>query len=297
MSRAPLHALQGFVTVARLGKLSAAADSLHLTVSALSHQIRALEERLGVRLFERGPRGVRLTPDGERLYRRVAPPLQAIEQAMQPYRAGRDAVLQLSLMASVANAWLVPRLPRFVARHPQIELNLDSSPLLVDFERERGFDAALRYGRGQWPGLIAEHLFDDWLVPMASPALLARHPEGRCASLEGLPLLGDPNDRWQEWFARYGGTPPARYLASFGDAESLHRAAVEGLGAALGRLSLAQPLLDSGRLVELCGQRLPAEYAHYLVYPPRSGDHAGLQAFRAWLHEEAAAYRAAQRTG
>jgi LysR family transcriptional regulator, glycine cleavage system transcriptional activator len=294
MARAPLHALQGFVTIARLGKLSAAADALHLTVSALSHQVRGLEERLGVRLFDRGPRGVRLTADGERLQQRIAPHLAAIEQALTPYRAGRDAVLHLSLLSSMANAWLVPRLGRFVARHPQIELNLDSSTALVDFERERSFDAALRYGRGRWPGLTAEWLFDDWIVPMASPELLARHPGRRDRPLDGLPLLGDPGSRWQEWFARFGGTPPGRFAASFSDAESLQRAAVEGLGVALGRLSLAQPLLDSGRLVTLCGDRLPSEYSHYLVHPPRSADHAGLRAFREWLMEEAAQYRAGQ---
>ena len=294
MSKAPLHALQGFAAIARAGSLAGAADGLHLTVSALSHQLRGLETRLGVRLFERGPRGMRLTADGERLHQRIAPHLLAIEQALLPYRAGRDAVLHLSVMPSLANAWLVPRLGRFVARHPQIELNLDSDTRLVDFEREPGMDAALRYGRGHWPGVVAEHLFDDWIVPMASPELLARHPGADAGRLQGLPLLGDPGGRWEEWFRCFGGSAPGRFAASFSNAESLQRAAVEGLGVALGRLSLARPLLESGRLVALCSDRLPSEYSHYLVYPPRARDHRGLQAFRDWLHEEARAWREAQ---
>ena len=289
MSRAPLHALQGFLLAAKTGNLSRAAESLHVTVSALSHQIRALEERLGRRLFERLPRGIALTRDGERLHARIAPHLEAIEQALKPYMAGRDDVLHLSLMPSMANSWLVPRLPGFVARHPEIELNLHSSIAVIDFDRDEQMDAALRYGPGRWPGVTAVHLFDDWITPVASPALLARFPD---YELSRLPLLGDPSGRWNEWFRHFGGNGPSRFVASFSDSESLHRAAVEGLGVALGRMTLARPLLESGRLVTLCTERLPSDYAHYLVYPPRSQDHAGLAAFREWLLEEAKLYAA-----
>ena len=167
MNRPPLHALIGFAAAARSGNLTRAAESLHLTVSALSHQIRTLEERLGVRLFERGPRGVRPTPDGERLLERIAPHLDALEHALRPFSPRRDEVLTISLMASMASAWLVPRLGGFLAEHPQLEVNLLSSSALVDFEREPGIDAALRSGRGRWPGLIVEHLFDETLAPVA----------------------------------------------------------------------------------------------------------------------------------
>jgi len=286
MSRPPLHALQGFLLAAKLGNLSRAAEALHVTVSALSHQIRSLEERLGQRLFERLPRGIALTRDGERLKARIAPHLEAIEQALKPYAAGRDRVLHLSLLPSLANAWLVPRLPGFVALHPDIELNLHSSTALVDFDRDQDMDAALRFGPGRWPGVIAVHLFDDWITPVASPGLLARHGN----DLARLPLLGDPSGRWHEWFRCFGGNTPARYVAHFSDSESLHRAAAEGLGVALGRMTLARPLLDAGRLIMLCDERLPSDFAHYLVYPPRSQDHAGLTAFRDWLLDAARAY-------
>lgn len=291
MNRPPLHALLGFATAARTGNLTRAAESMHLTVSALSHQIRTLEERLGRRLFERGPRGVRLTADGERLLSVVAPHLDALDHALRPYSPRRDDVLTLSLMASMASAWLVPRLGGFVARYPQLELNLFSSTALVDFDREPGIDAAMRGGYGRWPGLVIEHLFNETLVPVASPALIERM--GGLPAQEDLhrwPLLGDLSTYWQDWFDRYGGKRPNRYIAHFDDSETMHRAAVEGLGVALGRLARTRLLIQSGQLVPLSQGRLQIDWGHYLVYPERSVDHAGLESFRTWLHEQARAY-------
>lgn len=293
MSRPPLHSLQGFVAAARLGNLSRAAETLHLTVSALSHQIRALEERLDQRLFLRGARGITLTADGQQLFDRVAPALDTIEHALRPYGAKRDQVLTISVMPSFASSWLVPRLAGFLAAHPQLEINLQSSVELVDFERERSIDAGLRFGRGQWPGLEATHLFDDWITPTASPTLLQRLGRPTLATLNRFPLLGDPGGRWSEWFGHTGSTPPRRYTATFTDSETLHRAAVEGLGIALGRVTLTRPMIEAGLLDRLFDECLRAEYAHYLVWPPRSSSHAGLAAFRSWLQAEAATYTAA----
>ena len=288
MSRPPLHALQGFVAAARSGNLSRAADSLHLTVSALSHQIRGLEARLGQRLFVRNARGVALTDDGRDLFERVASHFDALDQALQPFRTRRDDVLTISLMPSFAASWLVPRLPRFLAAHPRLEINLQSSTALVDFDRELAIDAGLRFGRGQYPGLDTVHLLDDWVTPTASPALVERLSVPTLETLDRFPLLGAPGGRWSEWFAQFGGTVPKRFVATFDDSDTLHRAASEGLGVALGRLTLARPLVDAGRLVLPFAQRLKAEYAHYLVFPRRSATHAGLRAFREWLLAEAA---------
>src|SRR5690606_38934841 len=124
MSRLPLHALSGFVAAARSGNLTRAAEAQHVTVSALSHQIRGLEEHLGRRLFERGPRGVRLTADGERLLARIQPHLEALEAEVRPAAPRRDDVLTVSVLPSMASAWLVPRLGAFLAEHPQLQLNL-----------------------------------------------------------------------------------------------------------------------------------------------------------------------------
>lgn len=293
MSRLPLHALQGFVLAARHANLTRAAAAAHVTVSALSHQMRALEERLGRSLLVREARGVRLTEDGRALLERIAPHLEAIEHALRPFPARRDRVLTISLLPSMANAWLMPRLPEFVAAHPEIELSLRSDVGLVNFERDREIDAALRFGPGQWPGVQVLHLFDDWLTPVASPALLQRIGADPDTPLERLPLLGDPGGRWEEWFCCHApDAPPPRFVAHFDDSESLHRAAVEGLGVALGRMTLARPLIDAGRLLALGSQQLPAEWSHYLVWPQRSATHPALVRFRDWIDGQALAYRA-----
>lgn len=294
MSRPPLHALQGFVIAARTGNLSRAAEAMHLTVSALSHQIRLLEQRLERRLFERGPRGVKLTPDGERLLERVAPHIDALESALRPFAAKRDDVLTLSVVPSMASNWLVPRLGAFLEAHPDVQLNLLSDEKVVDFTRDTNIDAAMRIGRGGWPGLNVEHLFDDWLAPVASSALIKRMAQASQDRLEEWPLLGDPdNDAWSAWFENAGsGSVPARYIATFDDSEAMHRAAIAGVGVALGRLTRVRLLLESGQLQRLGGDRIKADFAHYLVYPPRARDHKALVRFRGWLHAEARAYAA-----
>lgn len=292
MERLPLNALLVFVTAARAQNMTRAAERLHLTVSALSHQVRTLEQRLGLRLFMRGPRGLKLTPEGDLLLGRIAPHLDAIERALKPMCARRDNVLSLSALPSLASSWLVPRLPRFVAQHPDVELNLDSSIERVDFADGR-FDGALRYGPGDWSGVNAELLFEEWLTPVASPALLAGRKRPRLGELGDWPLLS-PDDPWPRWFEQYGGVAPARYVATFGDSETLQRATLAGIGVSLGRTTLTRPLIESGLLVALFPERMKARYAHYLVYPNRSREHAGFQAFRTWIRAEAAAFRAAE---
>ena len=183
MERAPLNALQVFVSAARAKNMTRAAERLHLTVSALSHQVRALEQRLGYTLFKRGPRGLALTAEGNLLLDRVGPHLDAIDGALRPLRTRRDNVLSLSAMPSLASSWLMQRLPRFVALHPDLELNLDSSIDVVDFSDCR-FDAALRYGPGQWDGVTSELLFEEWLTPVASPSL--RPPRRTLRTVFGL---------------------------------------------------------------------------------------------------------------
>ena len=292
MERQPLNALQVFVTAARTHNMTRAAERLHLTVSALSHQVRLLEQRIGCRLFLRGPRGLKLTPEGALLLDRVAPHLDAISIALQPLCARRDCVLSISSLPSLASSWLVPRLPRFVAQVPDLELNLDSSIERVDFADGR-FDGALRYGPGNWDGVNAELLFEEWLTPVASPGLLAGRKRPRLDQLGEWPLLC-PDDPWPRWFELHGGTEPRRYVATFSDSDTLQRATAEGMGVSLGRHTLMRPLIESGRLIALFPERMKARYAHYLVYPDRSRNHAGFQAFRTWLLAEAAAFRASE---
>ncbi len=291
MSRPPLQFLQAFVSAARLGNLSRAAASMNVTVSALSHQMRQLEERLGYPLLTRHARGVAPTIEGRRLLEQIGPHLDAINDAFRPFQARRDCVLTVSAVPTMASAWLVPRLGRFVAEYPQIEINLQSSQLLVDFERQLQFDAALRVGDGNWSGLVSEPLIDEWLVPMASPALVERMGGIGARPLTEWPLLGDPDGEWDRWFALTGTKPPRRYIAILDDSESHHRAALDGVGVALGRVTRAHLLLQSGQLLLLSDQRLKTPWSHWLVYPERSKAHKGFLAFRQWLHAEADAHR------
>ena len=287
MSRPPLHALQGFAAAARHGNLTRAAESLHLTVSALSHQMRTLEARLGYPLLVRNARGVSPTPDGQRLLDRIAPHLDAIASALHPFAARRENVLTISLLPTMASAWLVPRLGAFLGAHPTVEINLQSTEAVADFARDQDVDAALRNGLGQWPGAIAEHLFDEWLVPMASPALVERMGGIGAVPLSQWPLVGDPDGQWNRWFAQAGETPPARYVAMLDDTESHHRAALAGVGVALGRMTRARLLLDSGQLVVLSERPMKTASGHWLVYPERSLSHRGFLAFRDWLRLQA----------
>jgi DNA-binding transcriptional LysR family regulator len=292
MSKLPLGLLQQFVLVARLGNLSRAATQANLTVSALSHQMRQLEERLERRLFERGPRGVTLTVEGCSLLEAVGEHFDGIEHALSRYHQRRHDALTLSASPGIMSSWLVPRLPRLVAVHPDLELNLQSGSALVNFEREP-VDVGLRYGRGDWPGLHSERLFGEWIAPVAAPALVARMEGIDPRDLSRWPLLGEPNPstRWNDWFGRTGGTPPTRYVAQFDSLDALRHAALEGLGVALGRMVTSKSLIDAGRLQVLGENYLAVKEAYWLVYPPRSQEHRGLQLFRAWLLAEADDYR------
>src|SRR5687767_7443865 len=173
MSRLPpLQTLRAFEAAARHLNFTRAAEELHLTHGAISHQIAALEARLGRKLFHRAGRGMRLDPAGEALAARLREQFAAIAQALEHARAPRApaAALTVSVLPSFAAQWLLPRLPRFVERHPGIELNLQTTVALASFEDD-GVMLALRYGQGTWPGLVAERLVDETLFPVAAPSL------------------------------------------------------------------------------------------------------------------------------
>jgi LysR family glycine cleavage system transcriptional activator len=293
MSKVPPGLLQQFVLIAREGNLSRAATQANLTVSALSHQLRQLEERLDCKLFERGPRGVKLTVDGCTLLDAVGGHFDAIEHALQRYRTRRHESLTLSVSPGIMSSWLVPRLPRLVAAHPDLELNLQSASALVNFEREP-VDVGLRYGRGEWLGLRSERLFGEWIAPVAAPELMERMNGVDTHDLSRWPLLGEPapSTRWDDWFGRFGGARPKRYVAQFDSLDALRHAALEGLGVGLGRMVTSKSLIDAGRLRVLGNHYLRVEEAYWLVYPPRSQEHRGLQLFREWLLAEAEDYRA-----
>lgn len=280
--------LSSFVAIADAGKLSVAAAQLHLTVSALSHQMRELEARMGCSLFRRHARGVELTVEGRQLYDAVAPHLQALQQSLRAWRRRDASQLRLSAMPSFVGGWLVPRLPAFVAEHPDVAISLESSVDLVDFTTQP-MDAAIRFGAGAWPGLHCVKLFDESITPAAAPALIERMGTH---DWRQWPRLGDPRERWEDWQRAYGTLSDAPLQARFDDVDALHRAALAGLGVALVRVSLARALFADGRLLQLDPRWLAAGASHYLVYPERSRSLPSVRRFEDWIVRESERFRA-----
>lgn len=284
-----LPALAAFAAAARHQNFAHAAAELHLTASAVSHHVRKLEATLGVVLFQRHARGVVLTPEGRLLADAAGSALADIDSVLDGLRRSRHAArVRISILPSLAATWLVPRLGRFAAAHPDILLAIDSDRALTRFD-DSGPDLGIRYGPGQWPGVTVRFLMDDALFPVAAPAL-ARAIE-QPAQIAGLALITDSApEGWREWF-RAAGVRGVRLadMHSISDSADGLDAASAGLGAVLARQRLAAAHLADGRLQRLPGPELPARYAYYVVYPEHRPLTPAATAFVAWLEREAQA--------
>ncbi len=291
MARLPLHTLPTFRTVARLANLRAAAQELHLTHSAVSQQIRLLEEQLGFALFDRRGRRVALNTAGAALLRSVEPALDQLDDGVRAAGAaasGTEHRIRVTLLPSFAQRWLLPRLAGWRERNPHIAIELHASQQVVDLQRE-GFHAALRQGGGEWRGLAAERLIDSPLIALGSPNAARRLLGGDAKALADEPLLGSPK-LWARWFELGGLRVRVNPVAAFNDAGLMLQAAEQDLGIALARELFAADALRDGRLVRLSPLALPDDeaYAFWLVYPPDLRDWPPLVALRSWLHEELA---------
>ncbi|MDJ0951414.1 MAG: transcriptional regulator GcvA [Alphaproteobacteria bacterium] len=288
----PLNALRVFEAAGRLGSFSRAADELHITPSAVSHQIRSLEDHLQIKLFRRLNRKVVLTADGAA----YLPPLQAafseIAAASHRIAAGSDSgQLAITLVPTFAIRWLVPRLSRFRKRHPDIEVRLSTSIEPVDFARS-DVDLGIRYGKGDWPGLHRDKLFCEELFPVCSPALLEGDvPLEKPEDLVHHTLLHviARIDDWRMWLTAAGvvGVDPEKGPQFPSSALALE-AAAGGLGLAIGDRWMMSEDLKQGRLVEPFDFELPGESAYYLVFPTDRLDQPKIAAFRAWILDELA---------
>lgn len=292
--RLPIHVLPTFCTVARQPNLRAAAEALHLTHSAISQQIKLLEDQLGTLLFDRRGRRLVLNAAGEALLEAAEPALARIHQGAAAARAagGLGAeTLRLSSIPSFAQRWLLPRMARWRQQHPAIVLELHASQQLVDLARD-GFHAAVRQGSGPWKGLQAEPLFDSPLVAVGAPAAAERLQGRGVAALADEPLLGDAAI-WSRWFALAGHSAVPRPVASFNDAGLMLQAAEQGLGITLARDLLVADALREGRLCRLSALSLVDETVQplWLVYPPALAGSAGIVALRDWLRGELEASR------
>lgn len=292
--RVPLQLLPSFCAVARAPTLRAAAERLHLTHSAISQQVKLLEDQLGTPLFDRRGRRLVLNAAGEVLLEAAEAALARIHQGAAAARAagGLGAeTLRLSTIPSFAQRWLLPRMTRWREAHPDIVLELHSSQQLVDLARD-GFHAAVRQGAGPWKGLLAEPLFDSPLVAVGAPAAAERLRGQDMAALADEPLLGDATI-WGRWFALAGLAAVPRPVASFNDAGLMLQAAEQGLGITLARDLLVADALREGRLHRLSPLALVDETVQplWLVYPPAAAGSAGIVALRDWLRDELEASR------
>jgi LysR family glycine cleavage system transcriptional activator len=284
-----LNGLRAFEAAARHLSFTLAASELSVTQTAISHQIRRLEEELGVRLFIRQNRALALTPEARDYLPGIRAAFNDLRLATDRLlRKDDDKVLTISTLASLAAKWLLPRLTDFQEQHPGIDVRITTSTSLVDFQRD-DVDAAIRYGRGQWQGLRADWLMADELFPVCSPSLLRgdkplRQPE----DLRGYTLLHTSNansDDWRLWLTAAG--QPSDIARQPGITFDMIfmtiQAAIDGIGVAMGRTSYVQDDIAKGRLVVPFKIALPADAGFYLVAPEGRREAPKLTAFRDWL--------------
>ncbi len=283
-----LNGLRAFEAAARHLSFTQAAAELNVTQTAISHQIRRLEEELGIRLFIRKNRALALTPKARDYLPGVRAAFNDLRLATDRLlRKDDDHVLTVSTLASLAAKWLLPRLTAFQEAHPGIDVRITTSTALVDF-RGGDVDAAIRYGRGNWQGLRAEWLMADDFFPVCSPALLNGKRPLKCPEdlREHVLLHTSTNgDDWRQWLTAAGlpsdiSRPPG---ITFDLILMTVQAAIDGIGVAMGRTSYVQDDIAKGRLVVPFKIALPADAGFYLVSPEGVAEPPKLGAFRQWL--------------
>ncbi|MGI3170852.1 LysR substrate-binding domain-containing protein [Pseudooceanicola sp. C21-150M6] len=288
----PLRGLEAFEAVARLGSVQRASEELSLTPSAVSHRLRSLEERLNARLFHRTNRRIFLTDAGKDYIGTIGSAFDRIERSTDRLAGDMASdVLTVHCPPSFAPSWLLPRLPGFMSRHPDIDLRIHASPEPVDFFRS-DTDVEIRYGNSDWAGLVVTPIIEDRLAPMAAPNYVAdrleRPLEDRLAGAalivsERAPIL------WDDWFRQRKLPVVAHRGLRFDRGYLALQAARDGLGIALESTTFAERDLNLGRLVRI----FPEEFgdtvlgSHTMVHPPVYSDIPKVQAFKAWIVEEA----------
>jgi LysR family glycine cleavage system transcriptional activator len=304
MKRLPsLDSLRAFEAAARHLSFTKAGEELHVTQSALSHRISALEEELGIKLFRRLTRKLELTPAGETLAAGVRRGLAEISRSVGAIdRKSGAEPLTVTALPSFATRWLVPRLPRFRTVCPDVEVRISADPALVNFNAT-DVDLAVRFGPGIYPGLHVVKLMGDSVFPVCSPALLAqRGAINSPAQLADWPLLHDmPTEHdgsgsgWSHWLRHVGaGDLSSEEGLRFNQAVLALEAAANGLGVALVRRSLIGDDLASGRLVRLLPHEAPTNFAYFFVCLPEAIERPAIGAFCKWLVAEATSWSAEQ---
>jgi DNA-binding transcriptional LysR family regulator len=295
----PLDFLRGFEAAARHLSFTRAAAELFLTQSAVSRQIQALEEFVGVPLFERRHKSLALTEAGRSYYRTVGPVLEQLREATRRLRQPRTAnVLTVTTTVSFASMWLVPRLGRFRKRQPNLDVRITATHEVADLDRE-GIDVAIRDSAVNRAPIGAVPLVREHLAPICSPEYLreakaAKRPLAEPADLRHhiLIVLDDPSGRWpwlswRAWFEAMGveELQPAG-MQSFSQYDQAYNAALHGQGIALGRMSIARAMIREKRLVALFGREQRLARAFYAIYAKDAASRPEAHAFVEWIGEE-----------
>ena len=288
-----LPLLSAFEAAARTGSITAAAKELALTQSAVSRQIKALEEQLEVELFHRERQTIRLTLGGAAYAREIREALHRISSASLNLRANPfGGTLTLAILPTFGTRWLAPRLPGFLSRHPGITLNLLTRLNPFDFRLEP-VDAAIHFGGPDWPGAETALLRRETVVPACSPALREAYDFRAPADLRKAPLLHLTTrpDAWERWLDAYGVPPLPVHGMLFDQFATAAQAAIAGLGIGLLPEFLITEELARGDLVRALDLPLSSAEAYYLAWPADRAEYPPLAAFRDWLLAETAADR------
>src|SRR3954470_19524510 len=289
-----LNALKVFWAAARHGSFVKAAGELHVTPSAVSLQVRQLEGELGLKLFERTAGGLSLTASGQRRLPALARGFERLQDSFAALNesAHGGSMLTVSAAPSFATKWLLPRLSKFLGANPELEVSLKATVELADFERSEA-DIGIRYGRGDYPGLVTELLLRETVFPVCSPALIAISGKALSTAeiLSTATLLHDDSTDvsealpgWKMWLIAAGiDGVDWRQGSHFEPSALAIEAAAGGLGVALAPAVLVEADLASGRLVRLDTAELSEPFAYYLVYPSDRSEREAVKAFRGWL--------------
>ena len=292
----PLNALRAFEASARHLSFSRAADELGVTPAAISHQVRLLEDVLRVPLFRRVNRSVLLTDAGRSCLPLLSEGFDFLARAVAAAQADQDSgLLTVSIAPSFASKWLVPRIERFSNAHPEIDVRISASMTLVDFRSDK-VDVAIRFGKGDYPGLRVDKLFAESISPMCSPTLMhGDRPLGVPTDLRHHTLIHDdsaylfgPTPDWRMWLAAAGADSVDSSRGSrFSFADHALQAAIDGTGVVLGRNSLAAADIAAGRLIRPFDLSLSIAFGYYLVRPDVAVEPPKVAAFCEWVLAEA----------
>lgn len=277
--------LQAFEVAARTQNVTAAAKELSLTQSAVSRQIRALEEQLGTELFYREKQSIRLTVGGERYARDIRDALQKISSASMSLKANPSGgTLTLAILPTFGTRWLAPRLPDFLRNNPGVTINLVTKMSQFDF-RSEAIDAAIHFGEPDWPDCDFLHLRGETVVPACSPDFKDAHDWETVCDLADAPLLHLTSrpDAWEQFFAQHAvATPPLEGML-FDQFATAAQAAMAGLGIALLPEFLITDELENEQLVAAAPYRMQSSSNYYLCWPSQNSGYGPLGAFRSWI--------------